>query len=361
MDKPAPGVNAPIRMKCEKPGRMRRRTGAPQSTFPAARRKAEEITADAAPDRKDSVMKSPYRHSRPQDGRQNEGRPQEGRPAEAAPSRFKPRADFGPRGETNPDAPRVKDKTRFAPKPKKEKYQAPEDCDVLYGIHTVREALLNAKRKHRRLLVTENAFVRLSEDTPMPLEPEVVKAEAITALLPPDAVHQGVYLETVRLPLLRLEKLPQDKIIVALDQVTDPHNVGAILRTSAAFDVGAILTTFRNSPEITGVLAKAASGALEHVPIVGVTNLGRALTELKDEGYQIIGLDSDAPEVMASLVLKLPVVLVLGAEGKGLRQSTRALCDHLARVQLPGAIRSLNVSNAAAISLYAVHQALGGG
>lgn len=355
MDKPVSGVNAPNSTKCEKLSRMRRRVCSVQSTFMPAHRKAKEIAPDAAPDWKDRAMKSPYRHGRP-----NDGRPTEGRPSEAAPGRFKPRADFGPRGETaDPGAPRVKDKARFAPKPKKEKYQAPEDCDVLYGIHTVREALLNAKRKHRRLLVTENAFVRLSEDTPMPIEPEVVKAEAITALLPPDAVHQGVYLETVRLPLLRLEKLPQDKVIVALDQVTDPHNVGAIIRTSAAFDVGAILTTFRNSPDITGVLAKAASGALEHVPLVGVTNLGRALTELKDEGYQIIGLDSEAPEEMASLVLKLPVVLVLGAEGKGLRQSTRALCDHLARVELPGAIKSLNVSNAAAISLYAVHQALG--
>lgn len=323
-------------------------------------------------------MKSPYRH-----GRRNEapGAARGDAPAgqdERAPSRFKPRADFGNRdfGKKKPfggkpfedvavegGAPadpmaRVKDKSRFAPKPKKEKYQVPDDCDALYGIHTVREALLNPRRKHRRLLVTENALVRLSEDTPMPLAPDVVKPEAINALLPEDAVHQGVYLETVRLPLLRLEKLPQDKVIVALDQVTDPHNVGAILRSCAAFDVGAILTTFRNSPDITGVLAKAASGALEHVPLVGVTNLGRALTELKDEGYQIIGLDSEAAEPMSALTLQLPVVLVLGAEGKGLRQSTRALCNHLARLELPGAIKSLNVSNAAAISLYAVNQAL---
>ena len=331
-------------------------------------------------------MKSPYRHgsrkdtpakdassSAPRSGdggtapRREYSPVQSERPA----PRFKPKADFGNRdyakGPKDDSAQefgardfgaRVKDKSRFAPKPKKEKYQAPEDCDVLYGIHTVREALLNPKRRHRRLLVTENALVRLSEDLALPLAPDVVKADAINPLLPEDAVHQGVYLETERLPLLRLEKLPQDKVIVALDQVTDPHNVGAILRSAAAFDVGAILTTFRNSPDITGVLAKAASGALEHVPLVGVTNLGRALTELKDEGYQIIGLDSEAPEQMHALALRLPVVLVLGAEGKGLRQSTRALCDHIARLELPGAIKSLNVSNAAAISLYAVHQAL---
>jgi 23S rRNA (guanosine2251-2'-O)-methyltransferase len=280
-------------------------------------------------------MKSPYRHFR--------GKTDEERPAEAKPW---------------DSAGKMKDKSRFAPKPKKEKPRPPEDCDQLYGIHSVREALLNPNRKHHRLLVTENALIRLAEDIAMPIEPEVVKAEAINVMLEPDAVHQGAYLETRRLPLMRLSELPQDKVIIALDQVTDPHNVGAILRSAAAFDVGALLTTFRHSPEVTGVLAKAASGALEHVPFAGVTNLARALTELKDSGYQIVGLDSDAPEAMDDVPFRLPLVLVLGAEGKGLRQSTRALCDHLARLELPGAIRSLNVSNAAAISLYAVQQGL---
>lgn len=281
-------------------------------------------------------MKSPYRH-----GRQDQKR-----------------GFHAAEGAPDGAGPRVKDKSRFAPKPKKEKPRPPEDCDILYGIHSVREALANPKRRHRRLLATENAALRLGEDLALPITPEIVKPEAINALLAADAVHQGAYLEAERLPLLRLEKMPQDKIIVALDQVTDPHNVGAILRTAAAFDVGALLTTFRHSPEISGVLAKAASGALEHVPLVGVTNLGRALTELKDQGYLVIGLDSEAPEAMSGLAPRLPLVLVLGAEGKGLRQSTRALCDHLARLELPGAIRSLNVSNAAAISLYAVSERL---
>lgn len=254
-----------------------------------------------------------------------------------------------------------KDKSRFAPKPKAPKPTLPEDTDVLYGLHSVREALANPKRKFRRLLVTENALLRLNEDgTPPPtgFAADIVKADAISKLLEPDAVHQGVYLEAERLPLLSPDRLPQDRIIVALDQVTDPHNVGAILRSCAAFDVGALLTTFRHSPEVTGVLAKAASGALEHVPFCAVTNLGRALTELKDAGYSVIGLDSEAPEAMGDLAFRLPLVLVLGAEGKGLRQSTRALCDHLARLDLPGTIKSLNVSNAAAISLYAVTQGL---
>jgi 23S rRNA (guanosine2251-2'-O)-methyltransferase len=290
-------------------------------------------------------MKSPYRHTR-----------------NAPPSRPAAQHDDPHAGETlyrsGGDKPHFKDKSRFAPKPKKEKPKPPEDCDVLYGIHSVREALANPVRRHRRLLATENALIRLSEGLELPIQAEIVKPDAINQLLTPDAVHQGAYLEAERLPLLRLEKLPQDKVILALDQVTDPHNVGAIIRSAAAFDVGAIITTFRNSPELTGVLAKAASGALEHVPLVGVTNLGRALTSLSEEGYQLVGLDSEASEVMHDLALTLPLVLVLGAEGKGLRQSTRALCHHVARLELPGAIKSLNVSNAAAISLYAVDRAL---
>ncbi|MCZ8259227.1 MAG: 23S rRNA (guanosine(2251)-2'-O)-methyltransferase RlmB [Beijerinckiaceae bacterium] len=284
-------------------------------------------------------MKSPYRHG----GQKDESK----RPVPAA------------GGETAAPK-RFKDKSRFAPKPKKEKPRPPEDCDVLYGIHSVHEALANPARKHHRLLATENGLLRLSEDLTLPIQAEVVKPDAINALLPPDAVHQGVYLETFRLPLLRLEAMPQDRIIVALDQVTDPHNVGAILRSAAAFGVGALLTTFRNSPDVSGVLAKAASGALEHVPIVGVTNLSRALASLQEEGFLLVGLDSEAPEEFHDLPLRMPLVLVLGAEGKGLRQSTRTLCNHLARLDLPGAIRSLNVSNAAAISLYAVSRGLKG-
>ncbi|MCA0406380.1 MAG: 23S rRNA (guanosine(2251)-2'-O)-methyltransferase RlmB [Proteobacteria bacterium] len=293
-------------------------------------------------------MKSPYRHPAPKSDA-----------SEAKPwtEKEKPWAGKDKRpAEAKPWA--AKDKSRFAPKPKKEKPRPPEDCDVLYGIHSVREALSNPRRAHHRLLVTENALVRLSEGLEITIKPEIVKPEAINALLEKDAVHQGAYLETKRLPLLRLNEMPQDKIIVALDQVTDPHNVGAILRSACAFDVGALLVTFRHSPEVTGVLAKAASGALEHVPFAGVTNLGRALTELKDQGFTIVGLDSEAPEAFGSLKLKLPLVLVLGAEGRGLRPSTRELCDHLARLELPGAIRSLNVSNAAAICLYAVQEAV---
>lgn len=295
------------------------------------------------------MSKPPYAHrgTRPADERKSDHHFQE---AKSSTSKFQ---------DAKAQDYKVKDKSRFAPKPKPAKPTPPDDTDVLYGIHSVREALANPKRKFRRLLTTENALLRLSEELELRIQPTIVKPEEINRLLPPDAVHQGAYLEAERLPMLRLDRMPQEGIIVALDQVTDPHNVGAILRSCAAFKVSAVLTTFRHSPEITGVLAKAASGALEHVPIVGVTNLGRALTELKESGFQIVGLDSEAPDRIGNAKLRAPVVLVLGAEGKGLRQSTRALCDVQARLDLPGVIKSLNVSNAAAICLYAVHEALG--
>lgn len=277
-------------------------------------------------------------------------------PPPRPPERFDPLKSEPRKHDAAP--PRFKDKSRFAPKPKAPKPALPAETDVLYGIHSVSEALRNPRRKFRRLLGTENGIARLAEEGPLPVQPDIVKPEVITKLLTPDAVHQGVYLEAVSLATLALKNLPQDRILVALDQVTDPHNVGAILRTAAAFNVGALIVTHRHSPEFTGVLAKAASGALEHVPIAAVQNLARALTELIDQGFAVIGLDSEAPENMANIALGLPLVLVLGAEGRGLRPSTRELCTHLARLDLPGTIKSLNVSNAAAISLYAVTQAI---
>ena len=201
--------------------------------------------------------------------------------------------------------------------------------------------------------MTENALRRLAEEgiTP-PLPPEVVRPGAIDAQLTPDAVHNGLLAEADPLPAPGIEDLPADGIVLVLDQITDPHNVGAILRTAAAFAVAAVVTTARHSPEATGVLAKSASGALELVPIVIVQNLVRGLAALKQRGFLVVGLDSNAPDDLAALKLHAPLALALGAEGKGLRQLTATTCDRLARLDLPGAIKSLNVSNAAALSLY---------
>ena len=224
---------------------------------------------------------------------------------------------------------------------------------ILYGWHTVTAALQNPQRRIRRLLATENAVRRLAEDgIAPPVAPELVRPDALAARLTPDAVHQGLLAEADPLPAPDIEDLPAAGIVLVLDQITDPHNVGAILRTAAAFAVGAVVTTARHSPEATGVLAKSASGALELVPIVLVQNLARALAALKARGFFLVGLDSAAPDDLASLELHAPLALVLGAEGKGLRQLTGATCDRLARLDLPGAIKSLNVSNAAALSLY---------
>ena len=147
--------------------------------------------------------------------------------------------------------------------------------------------------------------------------------------------------------------------MLALDQITDPHNVGAIVRTAAAFGVEAILTTARHSPAATGVLAKAASGGLEHVPFLVVRNLAEALLALGERGFHRVGLDSGGATPLEDLPLRRPLVLVLGAEGKGLRRRTLASCDAAARLDMPGAIKSLNVSNAAALALYAAHRRLG--
>ena len=222
----------------------------------------------------------------------------------------------------------------------------------LYGFHSVTAALAAPRRKLIRLYATAAAAERLAPQIARRgVELRVVTAEEISERLPRDSVHQGLLLEAEPLAALDISDLPERGFVVALDQVTDPHNVGAILRTCAAFAVDAVLTTERHSPEFSGVLAKAASGGLEHVPVCAVVNLSRALEELGERGYWRVGLDSEAPEIFGAVPLTRPLVLVLGAEDKGLRRLTREKCDALARLNLPGAIKSLNVSNACAIAL----------
>jgi 23S rRNA (guanosine2251-2'-O)-methyltransferase len=229
----------------------------------------------------------------------------------------------------------------------------PDGPVILYGWHTVTAALANPQRQIRKLWLTENAARRLADDNiKIPVTPEIVRPAMIDQRLGPDAVHQGLLAEADPLPSPDLEMLAQEGIVLVLDQITDPHNVGAILRSAAAFAVKAIVTTARHSPEATGVLAKSASGALELVPMVTVTNLARALTEMNDQGFLTVGLDSQGSETLGTVALRQPLALVLGAEGKGLRQLTRDTCGVVARLDMPGEIKSLNVSNAAVLALY---------
>ena len=241
----------------------------------------------------------------------------------------------------------------------RERAANPDGPAILYGWHTVTMALANPERRIRKLLVTENAARRLSEENiDTRIQPEMVRPSQIDQRLGPDAVHQGLLAEADPLPSGDIETLEPEGMVLVLDQITDPHNVGAIMRSAAAFAVKAIVTTARHSPEATGVLAKSASGALEWVPIVIVQNLARALTEMKEQGFLVVGLDSEGDEDLAATALSAPLALVLGAEGKGLRQGTRAICDRLARLDLPGVIKSLNVSNAAALALYVASRAV---
>jgi len=224
---------------------------------------------------------------------------------------------------------------------------------ILYGWHTVSAALANPDRHIRKLYLTENAARRLAEENiDTRVAPEIVRPSALDHRLTADAVHQGLLAEADPLPSPDIDTLAQEGIVLVLDQITDPHNVGAIMRSAAAFAVKAIVTTARHSPEATGVLAKSASGALELVPLVTVQNLARALNELNERGFQTVGLDSQGADDLGKVALQQPLALVLGAEGKGLRQLTRETCRVVARLDMPGEIKSLNVSNAAVLALY---------
>jgi 23S rRNA (guanosine2251-2'-O)-methyltransferase len=277
------------------------------------------------------------------------------------------RHDRGPSGGRHPGGKHFGDKPsgrRFG-KPKAAPWRGPRDRDgpvVLYGWHTVKAALENPQRHFHRVLATENAARRLAEDgIRFPLEPALVRPDDIAGIAGPDAVHQGLYAEADPLTSPELEDVATGGIVLVLDQITDPHNVGAILRSAAAFAVKAVVTTERHSPEATGVLAKAASGALEYVPIATVVNLARALDELHELDAFLVGLDSAGDVDLAAVPMSAPLALVIGAEGKGLRHLTRRHCDIMARLALPGRITSLNVSNATALALYVASTKLGTG
>ncbi|GLH77795.1 23S rRNA (guanosine(2251)-2'-O)-methyltransferase RlmB [Bradyrhizobium sp. SSBR45G] len=246
------------------------------------------------------------------------------------------------------------------PQARRERDSGADGPVILYGWHTVTLALANPQRRIRKLYLTENAARRLADERiETRVTPEIVRPSQIDQRLGPDAVHQGLLAEADPLPSPDIDTLSPEGIILVLDQITDPHNVGAILRSAAAFDVKAIITTARHSPEATGVLAKSASGALELVPMITVQNLARALARLDERGFQTVGLDSAGDTDIAAVTLRQPLALVLGAEGKGLRQLTRDTCSVVARLDMPGAIKSLNVSNAAVLALYVGASRLG--
>jgi 23S rRNA (guanosine2251-2'-O)-methyltransferase len=270
---------------------------------------------------------------------------------------------FGPR--TPPPAARLKSEpgakaerasTRSGPRDRPVE-QREAKVSLIYGFHSVTAALKAPRRELIRLYATAAAAERLgAEIAARGLETRIMSPEQISARAPREAVHQGLLLEARPLAPIDIADLPANGLVLVLDQITDPHNVGAILRTAAAFAVDGLVTTERHSPELAGALAKSASGGLEHVPICSVPNLARALAEMGDMGYWRIGLDSEAEIQLTDEPLSRPLALVLGAEDKGLRRLTRERCDRLARLDLPGAIKSLNVSNACAIALALVYE-----
>ncbi len=227
----------------------------------------------------------------------------------------------------------------------------------LWGRHAVEAALKNPARQHRKLWATREGIDSLDGELPPDFPVEYADGTDLARLVARDAPHQGLVLECEPLEDIFLDDVMDaepGRPIVILDQVTDPHNVGAILRSAAAFNAAAIVTQDRHAPPESGALAKSASGALETVPWVRVVNLARALDELAEAGYWRIGLTGASDATLAETLTAGPVALVLGAEGEGMRQNIEAHCDALARLPISSTIESLNVSNAAAIALYAI-------
>lgn len=261
-----------------------------------------------------------------------------------------------------------KKKQPFRGKPKSpygNKADASGGPSMLYGQHAVEAAWVNPQRVIKKLWLSHQAArnfdaalaIARKKDLTRP-EPQLAERHVLDKRLPPGAVHQGIAAEVEPLPEMFLSDIiittqtSAKTTIVMLDQVTDPHNIGAILRSCAAFGVDAMILQKRHAPEVTGVMAKTASGAVEHVPIIREVNLTRALEELKDNGFTCVGLDESGTATLAEIPKSEKTVLVLGAEGTGLRQLVGKTCTHLVRLPTSGPIASLNVSNAAAVALY---------
>ena len=228
-----------------------------------------------------------------------------------------------------------------------------DDIVRIYGLHAAETALANSRRDIRKIYATANAAQRLAglvrKDLP---EIALVSPKDLDRMLGGEAVHQGVLIEAAPLPEIAMTDLAEARLVLLLDQITDPHNVGAILRSAAAFGVDALIMTSRNSPPLQTTLAKAASGGLEYVPVLLVPNLARCLAEIGDMGFTRLGLDSGADIALENAEIPEKLALVLGAEDRGLRRLTRENCDAICALTASGPIASLNVSNAAAIALH---------
>ncbi len=258
------------------------------------------------------------------------------------------------RPETRPDArPRRSADSHQATGPRAA--EAPRGAVWLYGLHAIDAALGNPARRLRRLILTEEAEAALSarRPQPWPLAPERSDRARIDLLLGRDAVHQGAALlaDTLTTPLLA-NVLERPGPVLVLDQVSDPRNIGAVLRSAAAFGAACVITQDRNAPEETGALAKAASGALETVPLLRAVNLARTLVALKAAGLWTVGLDAGGKPLSGPALSERRVALVLGAEGPGMRRLVRETCDEVAGFSMPGNMESLNVSAAATVALY---------
>ena len=228
----------------------------------------------------------------------------------------------------------------------------------LYGTHAVQAALDNPKRVKRKLYTTGNGVERLK--VPQKIYAHTVESDWLSDILPPHSVHQGVVLEVQPLPQPHLHDLAATgKPLLMLDQVSDPHNIGAILRSAAAFNAGGVIVQEKNAPRESATIAKIAAGALEIMPLVKVTNLSRALDELRELDYWSTGLAGEAKQELSQLNLDKKSILVMGAEGEGLRQLVAKKCDMLAKLPIHSQMESLNVSVAAGISLYALQQKIG--
>ena len=344
------------RPKSERPQSDRPQSDRPQSDRPKFDRPKSDRPYSAKSDRPYSERPQFERgkSEHPKSEHTKSGRPQSGAPASSGRLTAPARPD-APAPEAPARPPYAGGSPRPRQAPQNQRAVAPAGTVWLYGVHPVAAALANPNRRVRRLLVTEEAEATLAGilKPPFSIAPERTDRARLDQMLGHDTVHQGVALlaDPLAQPTLT-QVLERPGPVLILDQVTDPRNIGAILRSAAAFGVAGVITQDRNAPDETGALAKAASGALEIIPVIRAVNLARTLVALKAANLWVVGLAANMPALRGSAFAQRRVALVLGAEGTGLRRLTRETCDELAGLAMPGSMESLNVSAAATVALY---------